>query len=160
MRALVARRVLTWGATLAAAVTVGSQAQAATLTRSEVSILKVMNEVRAAHGLRPLRLDGRLQRAARGHSRTMLRTGQFFHGAFTSRIRSTGVKAPRVGENLAWGVGVLSRARAIVNMWLASPEHRANLLHAGYRTVGVGALRGRFDGYSGALVITTDFAGR
>jgi uncharacterized protein YkwD len=160
MRALVARRVLTWGATLAAAVTVGSQAQAATLTRSEVSILKVMNEVRATHGLRPLRLDGRLQRAARGHSRTMLRTGQFFHGAFTSRIRSTGVKAPRVGENLAWGVGVLSRARAIVNMWLASPEHRANLLHAGYRTVGVGALRGRFDGYSGALVITTDFAGR
>jgi uncharacterized protein YkwD len=146
--------------TLAAAATVGSQAQAATPTRSEVSILKVMNEVRAAHGLRPLRLDGRLQRAARGHSRTMIRTGQFFHGAFTSRIRSTGVKAPRVGENLAWGVGVLSRARAIVNMWLASPEHRANLLHAGYRTVGVGALRGRFDGYSGALVITTDFAGR
>jgi uncharacterized protein YkwD len=160
MRALVARRVLTWGVTLAAAATVGSQAQAATPTRSEVSILKVMNEVRAAHGLRPLRLDGRLQRAARGHSRTMIRTGQFFHGAFTSRIRSTGVKAPRVGENLAWGVGVLSRARAIVNMWLASPEHRANLLHAGYRTVGVGALRGRFDGYSGALVITTDFAGR
>jgi uncharacterized protein YkwD len=144
---------------LAAAASVGSQAQAATLTRSEVSILKVMNEVRAGHGLRPLRLDGRLQRAARGHSRTMLRTGQFFHGAFTSRIRSTGVKAPRIGENLAWGVGVLSHARAIVNVWLASPEHRANLLHAGYRTVGVGALRGRFDGYSGALVITTDFAG-
>jgi uncharacterized protein YkwD len=155
----VARRVLTWGATLAAAVTFGSQAQAATLTRSEVSILKVMNEVRMAHGLRPLRLDGRLERAARGHSRTMLRTNQFFHGAFTARIRATGVKAPRIGENLAWGVGVLSRARAIVNMWLASPEHRANLLHTGYRTVGVGALRGRFDGYSGALVITTDFAG-
>jgi uncharacterized protein YkwD len=44
-------------------------------------------------------------------------------------------------------------------MWLRSPEHRANLLHAGYRTVGVGALAGRFNGYSGALVITTDFAG-
>jgi uncharacterized protein YkwD len=144
---------------LAAAATLGGQAQAATLTRSEVSILKVMNEVRASHGLRPLRLDGRLERAARAHSRTMLRTGQFFHGAFSARIRAAGVKAPRVGENLAWGVGVLSRARAVVNMWLASPEHRANLLHAGYRSVGVGALRGRFDGYSGALVITTDFAG-
>jgi uncharacterized protein YkwD len=144
---------------LAAAATLGGQAQAATLTRSEVSILKVMNEVRESHGLRPLRLDGRLERAARGHSRTMLRTGQFFHGAFSARIRAAGVKAPRVGENLAWGVGVLSRARAVVNMWLASPEHRANLLHAGYRSVGVGALRGRFDGYSGALVITTDFAG-
>jgi len=144
---------------MAAAVTIGGQAEAGTLTRSESAILKVMNDVRGAHGLRPLRVDVRLERAARGHSATMLRTGQFFHGAFSARIRRQGVKAPRVGENLAWGVGVLSRARAVVNMWLASPEHRANLLHAGYRTVGVGALRGRFDGYSGALVITTDFAG-
>jgi len=159
MQPLVARRVLTLAAALAAAVTMGGQAKAATLSRSEFAILKVMNQVRGSHGLRPLRVDHRLERAARGHSATMLRTGQFFHGAFTTRIRRTGVKAPRVGENLAWGVGVLSRARAIVNMWLASPEHRANLLHAGYRTVGVGALRGRFDGYSGAVVITTDFAG-
>jgi uncharacterized protein YkwD len=144
---------------MAAAVTIGVQAEAGTLTRSESAILKVMNQVRAGHGIRPLRLDTRLQRAARGHSATMLRTGQFFHGAFTTRIRRTGVKSPRIGENLAWGVGVLARARAVVNMWLASPEHRANLLHAGYRTVGIGALRGRFDGHSGALVITTDFAG-
>ena len=147
-------------AALAAAGTIGGQAKAASLSRSEVAILKVMNQVRVAHGLRALSLDYRLERAARSHSATMLRTGQFFHGAFTTRIRRTGVKAPRVGENLAWGVGVLSRARAVVNMWLASPEHRANLLHAGYRTVGVGAIRGRFEGYSGALVITTDFAGR
>jgi len=160
MQPLVARRVLTLAAALVAAVTLGGQAKAGSLSRSEFALLKVMNEVRVSHGLRPLHVDYRLERAARGHSRTMLATGRFFHGAFTTRIRRTGVKAPRVGENLAWGVGVLSRARAVVNMWLASPEHRANLLHAGYRTVGVGALRGRFDGYSGALVITTDFAGR
>ena len=160
MQALVARRVLTLAAALAAAVIMGGHAKAATLTRSEVALLKVMNETRVAHGLRPLHLDARLERAARGHSRTMLRTGQLFHGAFAARIRRTGVSAPRVGENLAWGAGVLARARAVVNLWLASPEHRANLLHAGYRTVGVGVLRGRFEGYSGARVITTDFAGR
>ena len=160
MQALVARRVLTLAVAAAAAVTIGGKAEAGTLTRSEFAILNVMNQVRGAHGLRPLRVDYRLERAARGHSATMIRTGQFFHGAFTTRIRRTGVKAPHIGENLAWGVGVLSRARAIVNMWLESPEHRANLLYAGYRTVGVGALRGRFDGYSDALVITADFAGR
>ena len=44
-------------------------------------------------------------------------------------------------------------------MWLASPEHRANLLHAGYRIVGVGALRGCFDGRRHTLMVTTDFAG-
>jgi len=160
MAALVARRVLTLAAALAAAVTIGGQAKAATLTRSEFSLLKVMNEARVSHGLAPLHLDPRLERAARSHSSNMLRTGRFFHGAFNARIRRVGVRAPRVGENLAWGVGVLARARAVVNLWLASPEHRANLLHAGYHTVGVGALRGHFDGYSSALVITTDFAGR
>jgi uncharacterized protein YkwD len=118
-----------------------------------------MNEVRAAHGLAPLRADPRLQRSARGHSRAMLRTQTFSHGAYTARIRGVGVRAPRVGENIAWGSGSYTRARAIVSVWLESPTHRANLLRRGFWSVGVGALRGRFEGRS-ALMITTDFAGR
>jgi uncharacterized protein YkwD len=136
-----------------------SAAGNATLSREESSLLSAMNQVRSAHGLRPLRADSRLERAARSHSSAMLRTGTLFHGAFTARIRRVGVRSQRVGENLAWGVGALSRARAIVNMWLASPGHRANLLHPGYRLVGVGALRGGFSGYRRALMVTTDFAG-
>ncbi len=119
-----------------------------------------MNQARMAYGLRPLQADMRLERAARSHSSEMLQAGVFFHGAFNARIRGVGVRAPRVGENLAWGVGQYSRARAIVRMWLASPGHRRNLLHPGYRLVGVGALRGNFSGYRRALMITTDFAGR
>jgi uncharacterized protein YkwD len=129
-------------------------------TRTESSLLTAMNEARRANGLLPLRADGRLERAARGHSAEMLRTGTFFHGSFSARIRGAGVRAPRVGENLAWGVGALSLARAIVNKWLNSPSHRANLLRPGYRIVGVGALRGTYSGHRGALVVTTDFAGR
>jgi len=123
-------------------------------------MLQAMNSAREAHGLAPLRIDGRLQRAACGHSRAMLRTDTFSHGAFAARIRRAGVRARRVGENLAWGVGALAEAHAIVNTWLASPEHRANLLRAGYRTVGVGIRVGSFGGYADASVITTDFAGR
>jgi uncharacterized protein YkwD len=132
----------------------------ASLTRTESSLLTAMNEARRAHGLRPLRADGRLERAARGHSSEMLRSGAFYHGAFSARIRSVGVRSPKVGENLAWGVGALSQARAIVNTWLTSPGHRANLLRPGFRLVGVGALRGTFGRYRGALMVTTDFAGR
>lgn len=135
-------------------------ASTATLTRSESSLLTAMNEARAANGLRPLRADSRLERAARAHSSKMLRTGTFFHGAFSARIRRVGVREPHIGENLAWGKGTLSAARAIVRNWLASPEHRANLLHPGYRIVGVGALRGRFGGQRHTLMVTTDFAGR
>jgi uncharacterized protein YkwD len=135
-------------------------ASTATLTQAESSLLTAMNEARQANGLRPLRADWRLERAARAHSSKMLRTGTFYHGAFSARIRRVGVRSPRVGENLAWGQGSLGAARSIVSMWLASPEHRANLLHAGYRIVGVGALRGCFAGHHHTLRVTTDFAGR
>jgi uncharacterized protein YkwD len=135
-------------------------ASTTSLTQAESSLLSAMNSVRVAHGLQPLRTDARLERAARSHSSYMLRTGTFAHGAFVSRIRRVGVRAPRIGENLAWSSGSLVAARQIVSMWMASSEHRANLLRPGYRLVGVGALRGSFDGQSNALMVTTDFAGR
>ena len=122
-------------------------------------MLTAMNEVRLAHHARPLHADPRLERAARAHSSKMLRTGLFFHGAFDARIRSVGVRAPRIGENLAWAVGRLTQARAVVRMWMASPEHRRNLLDPGFSIVGVGALRGTFSGRPGTLMVTTDFAG-
>jgi Uncharacterized protein with SCP/PR1 domains len=122
-------------------------------------MLQAMNGVRQSHGLVPLRIDLRLQRAACRHSSAMLRTDTFSHGAFAARIRRAGVRARRVGENLAWGVGALSEAHAIVNAWLASPEHRANLLRPGYRTAGVGIRVGSFGGYAAASLITADFAG-
>jgi uncharacterized protein YkwD len=161
MDALVApRRVLTLTAAVAVALSLCAQARPASLTHREASLLSAMNEVRASNGLRPLKVDVRLERAARGHSSRMLHIQTLFHGNFAQRIRRVGVRAPRVGENLAWGSGPLASARSIVNMWLASPEHRANLLHAGYRTVGVGVRSGSFAGYPGAVLITTDFAGR
>ena len=119
----------------------------------------MMNEARAANHVPPLHADMRLERAARGHSSAMLRSGSFSHGAVGARIRRVGVKSPRVGENLAWGVGQMARARSIVRMWLSSPAHRRNLLDPRFKLVGVGAVRGSYSGYSGALVITTDFAG-
>src|SRR3954468_17965815 len=160
---LVARREGSGVAAVVAAFSLAGAAQAAstsTLTRSESSLLTAMNQVRLVNGLRPLRPDPRLERAARSHSSHMLRTGTFAHGAFNARIRSTGVHAKRVGENLAWGQGRLGSAHTILGLWLARPEHRATLLHPGYRIVGVGALRGCFAGHRHTLMVTTDFAGR
>ena len=151
---------MSWTAFAVVALILAGEAQPASLTRTESSLLTVMNQVRLAHGVQPLRADWRLERAARSHSSKMLSAGVFFHGAFNARIRSVGVRAPRVGENLGWGVGRASRAGAVVRMWLASPGHRRNLLDGGYRLVGVGALRGSFSGRHGVLMITTDFAGR
>ena len=43
---------------------------------------------------------------------------------------------------------------------MGSPGHRANLLRPGWNRIGLGALKGNFLGYTGATVVTADFAGR
>jgi uncharacterized protein YkwD len=129
------------------------------LTNREASVLREMNRVRAQNGLPALRLDTHLQRAAVAHSREMLATDVFSHGAFARRMLHFDVKGRIAGENLAWGTGDESTARAIVAAWLASPEHRANLLRPSFRRTGVGDLIGRFQGYGDARVVTADFAG-
>jgi len=118
-----------------------------------------MNRVRASNGLRPLRYGDKLRAAARAHSADMMRRGYFAHGSFGRRMNGFGVRAPVVGENLAWGTGVYGAAKTIVREWLASPEHRANLLRPGFRAVGVGSAVGTFVGRSHATVVTADFAG-
>jgi uncharacterized protein YkwD len=123
-----------------------------TPTPGEVAIVRVMNSVRATNGLPRLRIGRALTRAARSHSVDMARRGYFDHGAFVQRLRRFGVRAPYVGENLASGTRPLSAA-AIVQMWIASPPHRQNLLDRSFRLVGVG-VAGR-----STRIVTADFAG-
>lgn len=132
---------------------------AAGLTRAEAQLLRDLNRVRSAHGLAPLRYDPHLQRAARAHSRDMLVSQIFQHGAFGARMVQFDVTGTLTGENLAWGKGSLGSATAIVRAWLLSPEHRANLLRPGFTRIGIGDLVGPFLGYIGAHVVTADFAG-
>ena len=142
----------------AAALIVPSTALAG-MSKPEVALLRQMNQVRVQHGLTRLRYDAHLERAARAHSREMLADNVFQHGAFGSRMLQFDVTGTLAGENLAWGTGALGTARGIVAGWLASPEHRANLLRPSFSRVGIGDLAGVFLGYRGARVVTTDFAG-
>jgi len=134
-------------------------ATAATAGSREASLLREVNRVRAQHGLAGLRVDARLQRAARAHSREMVASNTFSHGAFGSRMLQFAVTGSIAGENLAWGTGNRGTARGIVAAWLASPEHRANLLRPSFTRVGIGDLGASFLGHPGARVVTADFAG-
>jgi uncharacterized protein YkwD len=128
-------------------------------TPAEQSFLAAVNAARASYGLAPLQLDATLQRAARAHSADMLRHDFFAHGAFGGRMLAFHVRGPFEGENLAWGTGRYGRPGMVVRAWLASPEHRANLLRPGYARIGLGVERGSFLGARGATVVTADFAG-
>lgn len=120
-----------------------------------------MNRVRAMHGLGPLRFHPRLQRAARAHSRDMVRRAYFAHGRLVQRLRRYRFRPEGriVGENLAWGAGEQGRPGTIVDMWLRSPSHRRLLLRPGFSYVGVGAVAAPFRGARGATVVTANFAG-
>jgi uncharacterized protein YkwD len=115
--------------------------------------------VRAEHGLGQLRYDPRLERAARAHTREMLRRNVFAHGGFGNRLLLFKMTGSPAGENLAWGTGARGSARGVVAAWLASPEHRANLLRSSFTRVGVGDLIGSFQRVARTHVVTADFAG-
>jgi uncharacterized protein YkwD len=131
-------------------------ASAARKASTTAGILQAVNAVRVSHGLAPLRVDPALGRAAESHTLDMLRGNYFAHGDFQGRMLAfhlTGL----LGENLAWGSGPYARARAIVQMWLESAEHRANLLRASFHRIGLGVARGTFQGAAGATIVTADF---
>ena len=130
--------------------------------------LCVLNANRARHDLRPLRLNRKLSRAARRHSRAMARKRFFSHtspsgATFVDRIRRTGylhgARRWRIGENIAWGSGGLSAPRAVATAWMNSPGHRANILSRSFGSIGIGVARGTPSGGGGAIY-TTDFGRR
>jgi uncharacterized protein YkwD len=137
----------------------GAAPTGTTLSTTERTLLASINDVRAAHKLRPLRVDPSLVRAARAYSSTLIGRNIFTHGDLGTRLASHGVRGPLYGENLAWGKGENATPRGIVAGWLRSPGHRANLLRPGWTRIGLGARVGTFRGYSGATVVTADFAG-
>jgi uncharacterized protein YkwD len=106
----------------------------------------LVNQTRAAHGLRGVRLSAPLRRSAELRANAIVRCRQFSHTpcgqSFTSVFRAVGYGGGRfsVGENLAWGSGSLGSAQHALSRWLASPSHRRTLLSRGWRELGVSAV--------------------
>jgi uncharacterized protein YkwD len=134
------------------------------LGRMQAAILCLLNAERRGKGLASLHSNRKLRRAAKGWANRMV-AGRFFaHEAGSStvlsRIRRTGyVRGDwSLGENIAWGSGALATPRAIVNGWMHSPGHRANILHGAFRDIGIGIKLGAPGaGLSGGATYVTDF---
>lgn len=58
-----------------------------------------------------------------------------------------------VGENIAYGTGSLATPKAIVNAWMHSAGHRANILDSHFREIGLGVALGSPDGPDGATYV-------
>ena len=121
--------------------------------------LCMLNGERADRGMGALKLHNDLQRAALSHAGDMVERSFFSHtgrggSQVADRIRAAGymqgVLQWTVGENLAWGTAELGTPRAIVSAWMGSAGHRANILRAGYREIGLGVVAGNPGSDSGA----------
>jgi uncharacterized protein YkwD len=138
----------------------------------DAGILARLNAIRVEHGLVPLTLNPELELAAETHSAEMLANGYYAHkspnGApWWKRLEAyqagaaTGYCA--LGENLVEGSPGLGAAKAVA-VWMSSPEHRQNILRAGWRDIGISAIHvhsapGTF-GDRPVTVITADFGVR
>jgi uncharacterized protein YkwD len=112
------------------------------------AVLCLINRERAQNGEPPLALSAQLQQAAEGHSQELVSADYFDHVSPSGvtpvdRIRAAGYIPSEnvgyvIGENLAWGTLNLATPQSVVNAWIASPGHLANILEAQYTDTGVG----------------------
>jgi len=106
----------------------------------EAEVIRLVNEIRKENGLQPLTANWELSRVARYKSQDMKDKGYFSHtsptyGSPYQMIRAFGLSFRTAGENIAKGY---STPQAVVNGWMNSSGHRANILNASYKQIGVG----------------------
>lgn len=106
----------------------------------ENEVIRLVNEIRVQNGLKPLTANWELSRVARYKSQDMVDNRYFSHtspvyGSPFQMIRNFGLSFRRAGENIAYGQRT---PQAVVNAWMNSSGHRANILNASYTQIGVG----------------------
>ena len=120
------------------------------------------NLERKKRGLAPLMWDASLCRMARTHSEDMARIGSFNHlspdgSRLRERAQAVGIAHYTVlGENIAYNLGYDDPGGFAVERWMTSPKHRANILHAEFKSMAVGT----FVAADGSVFLTQTFLAR
>jgi uncharacterized protein YkwD len=128
--------------------------------------LCLLNQERADHGLKAFTESSTLDRAADDYAADMVKRRFFDHvspggGTMMDRIKAAGW-APSgswsAGENIAWGSGSLATPASIVDGWMRSAGHRANILNGSFSQIGIGIAAGAPQGgIRGGGTYVTDF---
>lgn len=114
------------------------------VTSYEQEVIRLVNNIRKEKGLNALTYDWELSRVARYKSQDMKDNNYFSHtspvyGSPYQMMKHFGISYRSAGENIAKGYAT---PQAVVNAWMNSPGHRANILNASYTHIGVGYVSG------------------
>ena len=110
------------------------------VTDYESEVIRLVNIERRKNGLRELKEDWQLSRVARYKSEDMKNNKYFSHtsptyGSPFQMMKSFGITYKTAGENIARGYAT---PKAVVDGWMNSSGHRANILNASFTHIGVG----------------------
>ena len=113
------------------------------ITAEEMQLVNLVNQERTKAGVASLTADPQLAEVARTKSQDMVARNYFGHtsptfGSTFSLVRSRGISYSIAGENLAGAANVATAHRMLMD----SPGHRANILEARFKKIGVGVARG------------------
>lgn len=118
------------------------------LASQRQAIFELTNNVRLASGLSPFVIDPRLNNSAEAKTMDMATRAYFAHTSpdnvgLADLLAGVGYSYSVAGENLAIG---FSDPRYLVNAWIASPTHLANLVDKDYKDTGIGLSAGIYEG--------------
>jgi uncharacterized protein YkwD len=103
-------------------------------------VLELVNAERAKAGCSPVTVDAKLTKAAQNHSQDMADHTNMSHtgsdgSSMTDRLARVGYAYRSAGENVAAGYGT---AASVMDGWMNSPGHKANILNCGFKEIGIG----------------------
>ncbi|WP_054860395.1 CAP domain-containing protein [Gracilibacillus sp. JCM 18860] len=110
------------------------------LSQFEQQVVALTNEERQKQGLSALEIDTELSKVAREKSNDMATNGYFSHNSPTygspfDMMKQFGISYKTAGENIAKGQ---QTPEEVVNAWMNSEGHRANILNPDFTHIGVG----------------------
>ena len=111
----------------------------------EKEVLALVNSVRAENGLNALSWAEDVANVARAHSSDMINRSFFSHTnpdglSPFDRLRNSGISCGTAAENIAYGQ---RSASEVMNSWMNSSGHRANILNKNVTEIGVGAIKNK-----------------
>lgn len=114
--------------------------EATSLNAFEREMFQLTNVEREKHGLEPFQLEEEVSKVAREKSRDMAENHYFDHnspvyGSPFDMMRAYGITYQAAGENIAMGQ---RSPEEVVQAWMNSPGHRANILNPTFTHMGVG----------------------
>lgn len=117
--------------------------ETAPLKNVESEIVRLVNAERAKRGLQQLSVNWQAARVARIKSQDMINNNYFSHispvyGSPFKMLESFQLRYSAAAENIAYGQ---RSAQEVMNSWMNSPGHRANILSGNVTQIGVGVAK-------------------